>query len=406
MPQSKIFQNFLAGKATADEEGRLKSERDLAQQATQGGIQSPEFKQLVGTNPAAASKIGNLLGQIGEDREKSFFQDSSKLNNLLKSGNVEGGLTLINNRLNEGDRIAAETGEAFDPSDTLEIRDALLQGDVQGVISTLDSVDEAGILSGLMPDPNKGRGIEKRTAGSKDFDQFQTLVADAKQETDPAIKAQKEKVATQFGRRTNFIKPTEQESADIKVSTAERKEIAKASIKRKQGFINNGITSADSTATLRRSLDILKTIKTGGFNNAMLNAKKFFGIEGADEAELSANMGRNVLAQLKPTFGAAFTVEEKRGLERISEGFGKSAPTNKRLMKQALRIAERSARRGIAAAEDQDQQFAADEIRAALEFKLDDKDFSAPTEPQGQVQTATGPNGEKVALINGQWVPQ
>lgn len=156
----------------------------------------------------------------------------------------------------------------------------------------------------------------------------------------------------------------------IKTTENERREVAKATTKRKQGFITAGVEAADSAANIRRSVDLLKDIKTGGFASVAQRVKQTLGIEGADEAELTANMGTAVLAQLKPLFGAAFTEAEGARLERLSAGFGKSAAANKRILKQQLKIVERAARRGIAAAEDQKDQFAADEIRKALAFDV------------------------------------
>jgi hypothetical protein len=44
---------------------------------------------------------------------------------------------------------------------------------------------------------------------------------------------------------------------------------------------------------------------------ASLAAKKFFGVESADEGELSYLLGKAVLTKLRATFGAAFTVGEE-----------------------------------------------------------------------------------------------
>ena len=159
MPASTVFRSFLEAqelgsrrKAREDEAARLQQERELSQAASAGGIQSQAFQQLVGTNPNLASKIGGLLGDIGADREESLFKDARKLNGLLKSNRAEDGLTFINNRLSEGDRLAAETGQAFDPKDTLEIRDLILQDRMPEAIELLNSVEQAGIQSGLLKD--------------------------------------------------------------------------------------------------------------------------------------------------------------------------------------------------------------------------------------------------------------
>jgi hypothetical protein len=317
----------------------------------------------------------------------------------LRADDAEGSLSLIDNRIKEGMRLAEEQGIPFDPSDTLEIRDDILAGP-EGIArarNKLDALEQTSIDTGFF----KGGRQEKRTATSKDFDRFQGFIAKAKESGLPEDEAK----ATQFGRRAGFIRETEQESADIKVNAAERKEVAKFNVKRKQGFIESGIDAADSTANIRRSLDLLKNVETGGFDNIALKLKSAFGVEGANELELSNNLGKSVLQQLKPLFGSAFTVQEGNKLERISAKFGSSTEANVRLLNQMLRISERGARRGLAAAEDQGDVFTADEIRKSLAFKLDDKDVSSDTPPPPPTQTATGPNGEKIQLVNGQWVP-
>ena len=88
-------------------------------------------------------------------------------------------------------------------------------------------------------------------------------------------------------------------------------------------------------------------------------------------------MGKAVLAQLKPIFGAAFTASEGESLARLEAQFGRNPKTNKKLIENALKIINRSARRGIAAAEDQGDGFTADEIRTSMAFKLSDKSDNA-----------------------------
>lgn len=258
-----------------------------------------------------------------------------------------------------------------------------------------------------------GQRTPTATASGKDFERFKTLEARAKQtgSQEDALAAQ------QFGRQAGFIRPTEEEKADIKVSEAERKETAKSNAARKQGFIDSGIDAADSVINIKRSIELLKDVKTGGFNNALFRAKQLFGIEGADEGELSANLGRAVLAQLKPIFGAAFTAAEGERLESIEAGFGRSTATNLRLLEDVLKRTERAARRGLAAAEDQGDTFTADEIKTALATEIELPEVAQEAQPsmlqqaqQAQQftegQTATNPQtGQRLIYTNGQWVP-
>ena len=134
--------------------------------------------------------------------------------------------------------------------------------------------------------------------------------------------------------------------------------------------INSGLEAADAAPIVRRSMELLDSVKTGGLHNASRGVKQFFGVEGADEAELSANLGKTVLSQLRSTFGAAFTEREGARLADIEAGFGKSPEGNRRLLAQTLKIIERSANRGIKLAEQNGDSLSADEIREALDFTL------------------------------------
>jgi hypothetical protein len=144
----------------------------------------------------------------------------------------------------------------------------------------------------------------------------------------------------------------------------------KATAERFATQIDTGLDAADSIATVRRGLELLDSVKTGGIDAAKLKATNLFGVTGADEAELSSNLGKAVLSQLRATFGAQFTEREGARLAEIEAGFGKSTEGNRRLLQQAEKILERAARRGIHAAEQTGDSFAADEIKKSMGFTL------------------------------------
>jgi len=148
-------------------------------------------------------------------------------------------------------------------------------------------------------------------------------------------------------------------------------------IKRAQGeesrirtTINDGITAAEGLGVIKRSIDLMTNIKTGGIEGAKIRFRQFLGIEGADEAELSANLLRTVLSQLRPTFGAQFTEREGTRLERIEAGIGKSTAGNLRLLRQLEVLVNREARRGLKAARKIKDDFSVEEIQGLLEFRL------------------------------------
>ena len=330
---------------------------------------STDFRQLQAIDPDRASKQMEMFQNLSKERKKAYFDDMVIGKSLLESGDMAGFGNLIEDRLTNLKRLGSE-----DATGTEMIKEKFNQGDIQGIIQGFDSGIKAGQQLGFLgagerPKTAETRTAETRTATTKDWGTFQNLSQKAMETGDPLDKQK----AEQYGRAARFIRETEQEKADISVSEAERKQMAKANVDRKQGFIDAGIEAANGAANVKRALTLLDEVKTGGFNNLALKAKRIFGIEGKDEGELSNLMGKAVLSQLKPIFGAAFTLPESNKLEAIEAGFGKSTESNAKLLENALEIINRAARRGMAAAEDQGDTFTFNEIKDALAFKLEDK---------------------------------
>lgn len=333
--------------------------------------QSPEFRQLSTLDPDQASKIGQLFGGINKERQQALFTDTREVRTRLERDDVEGTLGVLGQRLD-----ALQKLPGADPSDTIEIFNLVSSGDPADKAKALDllrNAEQVGVDEGFLTDQKAAerKAEGQKTATQKDFATFQDLLTKAKESGSEKDKRKAER----FGRAARFIRETEQEKADIKVSQKEREAVAKANVTRKQGFIDSGIEAANGAASVSRALNLLDEVKTGGFDNLALKARRLFGIEGANEGELSNLMGKAVLAQLKPIFGAAFTAREGDALAALEAKFSNSAPNNKRLLENALKLINRAARRGIAAAEDQEgkNSFTANEIREALAFSLDDK---------------------------------
>lgn len=174
--------------------------------------------------------------------------------------------------------------------------------------------------------------------------------------------------------------PEEKRAADALITRKKEGEkvSGKGIAKRQQDYIDRGIEAADGYANLVRAKGLLDAVSTGGIDAVSVRARQIFGVEGADEAELSNRLSKAVLTQLKATFGAAFTADEGNKLERIEAGLGKSTEGNKRLINQTMKIVERSAKRGIRAAEKSGDPDAAQEIRDSLAFTLDAEEPSLP----------------------------
>jgi len=202
------------------------------------------------------------------------------------------------------------------------------------------------------------------------------------------------------------IRLRQQELERLKTQEGRTRKENEAQITRLTGFADSGLTAAQAHTTTKRSLELLDQIETGGFEGVALRARQLFGIQSADEAELSTGMLRVVLAQLKPVFGAAFTRAEGESLKAIEANIGKSTEGNKRLLRQLLTMQERSARRGASAARQIKDSFTADEIEAELQFNLggDSNNVEQARQPQ-EGDIIVNNAGDRLILQNGQWEP-
>ena len=75
------------------------------------------------------------------------------------------------------------------------------------------------------------------------------------------------------------------------------------------------------------------------------------GMEKANEVELENLLGKRVLEQLKPIFGAQFTVTEGQWLKSMEADFGKSTEGNRALIRQGMELARQHVEMGKEAAE-------------------------------------------------------
>lgn len=137
---------------------------------------------------------------------------------------------------------------------------------------------------------------------------------------------------------------------------------SKENVNRAQDFINRGVAAAEGMPTVNRGIELLELVETGGYDRAKIAAKQALGIESADEGELTYNLGKSVLTQLRETFGSAFTENEGQRLANLEAGLSRSPATNKRILAQVKQIMEAKAKRGREAAIEQGDDFTAKDI--------------------------------------------
>ena len=306
---------------------------------------SSEFPALLAQRKDLAEAAMMRYEKMGEKRQKQYTTEMIKARDAYYLGEPEEALRIL------GKRVARLAKEDKRPDDSLRAFQ-LFQTQPEKFVEGVDLLVRAETgVDYSMDGMNKNKG----TANIQDYEYFEAL-----QKIDP-------EGAVRFANKAGLSRLSPKEAARLEIETAERKVSDKERALRIAGFASNGVAAADGLAVMARSMELLRSIKTGGVQNAILGAKRFFGIDAADEGELAFNLGLNVLGQLKSTFGAAFTAGEMQELQKIEAGFGKSAETNIRLLQSAYNKAERAAKRGVRAAKDAGDDFTATEIKIALD---------------------------------------
>lgn len=340
---------------------RLKASKQQRQQSEE---LLPLRKNLL-TNQAERSATNNeiLQGQQ-QDAEKArkivtmtdYFM--TELTPAIETGDSERTENSLINAANDG---------TLDEDDARNLLFMYRNGDLEGIKRSIDAATGYAKQRGLL-----GDNSNSRVQSSKILPDGSTVQVKRSGEvlvTDPTGQA----VTGQ--ERSNILERARQVEAEQARNVAANKSAGSENAKGKQQklrtSINEGVAAADGTAVIRRSLELLKGIETGGIDAVQQRVKQVFGVEGADEGELSANLGKAVLSQLRSIFGAAFTEREGARLERIEAGFGKSTATNKRLLEQLLKMSEREAKRGMRAAKQANDDFSYTEIEEALKFEVE-----------------------------------
>lgn len=365
-----LLSGFSDIKAGFVERGRAAEEEEitrLAQRAMAGDVAAQD--ELAYTAPEINAKVMAQLGAKSEQQQKGLIYDFSNTLSLHESGNAEAALNYLDQR------IATINARGGDSKDTRMVRDIYAQNPDQGAQvlsrSLLRMLDPKEFAKRLMP----GTGVDapkyQKTGAFlvRDKDTGETKVAVGA--FNPADGTLRTEDAT-FENYDILSKLGETAGEGTAREIGEKRGITRAEGEERRSItlIERGTLAAESSAVLRRGLELLEKVETGGIDAVSLAAKKLFGVEGADEGELSRSLGKAILAQLRETFGAQFTEREGSRLERLEASFGKSVANNKRILQQTLKIVERTARRAIKSAERRGDTETANDIQGLLEFTL------------------------------------
>lgn len=356
--------------------------------------QGPQFQAQQNQAQALQQQQAKQQQTDEKERAKSVFLDAENALSFAKEGKFDTVLQLGIARLKNLQTLGSQ-----DPRDTqriTQLANAANQGDEEAgrlLVDELQGVVDVGQVQGILKRPeedSKVRAFQPITLINPETGEKRLF--------SPTTTESGEAALSEFDLPEGF--EVSRETASEKRSAELAAGIKKSSIKRSQTRINEGIEAVKGIPLLRRGLALLERVETGGFDAAALRARQLFGIEGADEGELTANLGKAVLAQLKPLFGAAFTKEEGDRLIGISAGFNKSPANNKRLLRQALLVFQNAADRGLSSAKKLGDIDSQQDILDFTEGKFDltDEKLSAifnptaqgsPVEAQAQALTIT-----------------
>ena len=356
----------------------------------------PAFIQQTRQEDALARGMEDRVLAQEEKRKETLFKDTATARQYLQSGNIPAIIDIYSDRVNLLGRAGIDTSnsERMLSYAQAALSDPNALSQLTGEINTVYDTGRAFNV-GMGEMPSSYRALRQRaldaglTEGSEEYQEFIRFNGVPQGQGSRGLTRFKDgsyiqitptgnrvfdtsgiEVTDDPQRRAEVIKAGVDEGAILAGEIAQATEQGRGSETRAQGIIAAGAAAADATAVLRRSIQLLDDVKTGGPAAAKLFITNFAGVTGANEGELSANLGKSVLSQLRETFGAAFTEGEGRRLEGIEARFGNSAEVNRRLLENALAIAMRSAERAINRSEAREDYETADEIRDSLEFSL------------------------------------
>lgn len=361
----------------------------------------PAFIQQTRQEDALARGMEDRVLAQEEKRKETLFKDTATARQYLQSGNIPAIIDIYSDRVNLLGRAGIDTSnsERLLSYAQAALNDPNALSQLTGEINTVYDTGRAfNVAMEETPAAYRSLDLQAQAAGfergSAEYQRFMRFGGGSADEgaakteffdNGAVLEKPRNGVPKLFVNGQQIVDPEEfaiQMDLAVKSGPLMAGDIATATTRggaeegRAQGVITSGLDAAGATGVIRRSLDLLDRVKTGGPEAAKLFITNFAGVTGADEGELSANLGKSVLKQLKEIFGAAFTSGEGVRLERIEAGFGKSSATNRRLLENALSISIRSAETAIRRAEARGDYETADEIRDALEFDI----FSATEE--------------------------
>ena len=322
--------------------------------------QVPQFRQQMQAEQTArmTNAVNNL--QLEEALTKSAAQDALQIQQLAKTGDLRQAMDIL------GDRAQLEKQLGVDPRSTMRLADSLMSGGFDAILPQINSTVEMGVRIGLIEPfggevPASFRSLQMQaqaaglTPGTPDYQEFMQFggfegrlgaaktinYKDGTFVTKPRVGPQKVydptgQEITDPERKREVLTAAIQSGVVYETDVARGRGIGDAMAERSQDAIQAGLDAAQRIPKLKEAMAILDTVPTGGMDALVLAFRQRLGITSADESKLIYELSKNVLSQLRPTFGAAFTAREGDLLQRIEANTSMSTEGNRALLQELI----------------------------------------------------------------------
>lgn len=366
--------------------------------AAVGGT-APQFQRQMMQDEENARTRALQDEQTAEKRRATMFMDAAAANQFLQSGDLDSVAGIFEDRMNILSQIP--NVDTRHTREKLGLVRAARSGDTQALSqlqSQLGNEVAVGKAYGILPTADQSSTVQTLkfraqqaglVEGTPEYQEFMRSGGGGSMEGSSGITKYKNGVAVQYlgAGRTRVLHPVEGEITDpvrkqqiideaIASGPAEAgaiaaaTETARGNVQRGQEIISSGRSAAQAIPAIKSSLVLLDKIKTGGIAGIGLRLRRALGGENADEGELAYNLRKQVLQQLKPTFGAAFTAREGDLLREIEASESRSTEANVRLLTNLLQALQLDAEMGRTRALDMEDTPTVREIDSYLNAQL------------------------------------
>lgn len=354
--QMMMQQQQAQGQQQADarNQAQLQQRAQVAYQHAQVALDLAKKGDFAGVVDLATNRR-KFNGQLGiqNNEETDLVMDTAA---LAATGDEKAKQMLIKNLTGMVNFGRAHFGEGQGRRDAVSTPGKIAQDQSEGWLTA----EQAGAMSKKGIDPAKVKSSKILDDG--------TIVTVLDNNTSTVLAPDGSELSGDA--RSDAIKDANQYGIDIQTKRAGGRAGATQSAGRDADMIERGITAAESTSGLRRGIELLDMVETGGWSSVGQKIRTQLGIQGANDAELTASLGNAVMSQLKDALGASFTERDREAFENMNANIGTSTEGNKRILKQSLKLMEKTAKRAIRKSRRLGFDDEADDMEEMLKFSL------------------------------------